>query len=383
MSNRGRCLWAPVRGIGGAGRRFPRPPQTRRGSPAGVVGRVAHAGRRRRPEPLLVDGSGAEDEPRADVPFARCASVDDLDTRGAPANLAADVVDGGFTKEDAMADKLILVTGATGKQGGATLRYLAKGGGFKLRALTRKPDGDAAKALAALGAEIVQGDLDDAPSLERALAGAWGVYAVQNTWEAGVEKEEEQGKRIAKLAREKGVQRYVYASVGSAHKKTGIPHFDNKFRVEETVKALGFPSYAIIRPVFFMENLLSPWFLNGDKLVTTLPPNVKLQMIAADDIGKYGAKAFAAADQLKNVDFDIAGDAVTMPEAAAGVSQILGKTITYQPIPIAAVRQNSEDMALMLEWFERTGYSADIAGNEKRLGIHALTFAEWIRTQRS
>lgn len=282
-----------------------------------------------------------------------------------------------------MADKLILITGATGKQGGATLRYLAKHGGFKLRAMTRKPDGDGAKALAALGAEIVVGDLDDAASLERALTGAWGVYAVQNTWEAGVEKEEEQGKRIAKLAREKGVQRYVYASVGSAHKKTGIPHFDNKFRVEETVKALGFPSYAIIRPVFFMENLLSPWFINGDKLVTTLPPSLKLQMIASDDIGKYGAKAFADADQLKNVDFDIAGDAVTMTEAAAGVSQILGKTITYQPIPIAAVRQNSEDMALMLEWFERTGYSADIAGNEKRFGIHALTFAEWIRTQRS
>ncbi|HVX95512.1 MAG TPA: NmrA/HSCARG family protein [Polyangia bacterium] len=282
-----------------------------------------------------------------------------------------------------MADKLILITGATGKQGGSTLRYLAKRGGFKLRAMTRKPDGDAAKALAALGAEIVTGDLEDAASLERALTGAWGVYAVQNTWEAGVEKEEEQGKRIAKVAREKGVQRYVYASVGSAHKKTGIPHFDNKFRVEETVKALGFPSYAIIRPVFFMENLLSPWFLNGDKLVTTLPPNLKLQMIAADDIGKYGAKAFSDADQLKNVDFDIAGDAVTMTEAAAGVSQILGKTITYQPIPIAAVRQNSEDMALMLEWFEKTGYSADIAGNEKRLGIHALTFAEWIRTQRS
>ena len=85
-------------------------------------------------------------------------------------------------------EKTILITGATGKQGGATLRHLAKRGGFKLRAMTRKPDGDAAKALAALGAEVVAGDLDDAASLERALAGAWGVFAVQNTWEAGVEK---------------------------------------------------------------------------------------------------------------------------------------------------------------------------------------------------
>src|SRR4029079_9640086 len=151
-------------------------------------------------------------------------------------------------------EKTILITGATGKQGGATLRHLAKRGGFRLRGMTRKPDSEAARAIAALGVEVVSRDLDDAASLERALAGAWGVYAVQNTWEAGVEKEEEQGKRIAKLARDARGQRYVYASVGSAHKNTGVPHFDNKFRVEETVKALGFPSYAIIRPVYFMEN---------------------------------------------------------------------------------------------------------------------------------
>ena len=69
-------------------------------------------------------------------------------------------------------DKTILITGATGKQGGATLRHLTRLGGFKLRALTRKPDGDAAKAVAALGAEVVAGDFDDAASLERAVAGA-------------------------------------------------------------------------------------------------------------------------------------------------------------------------------------------------------------------
>ena len=84
------------------------------------------------------------------------------------------------------------------------------------------------------------------------------MFAVQNTWEAGVEKEEEQGKRLAKIARDKGVQHFVYSSVGSAHKKTGIPHFENKIRVEQTVKQLGFPSHVILRPVFFMENLPSP-----------------------------------------------------------------------------------------------------------------------------
>src|SRR3954469_16604652 len=211
-------------------------------------------------------------------------------------------------------EKTILITGATGKQGGATLRHLAKRGGFKLRALTRKPDGDAAKALSALGAEVVAGDLNDAASLERAVAGAWGVFAVQNTWEAGVEGEEEQGKRLAKVARDKGVQHYVYTSVGSADRNTGIPHFDNKARIEDTVRSLGFPSTVILRPVFFMENLPTPMLLQGDKLVTALKPNTKLQMIAVRDVGEYGARAFIDAERLTRREIDIAGDAQTMPE---------------------------------------------------------------------
>src|SRR5258705_5063189 len=279
-----------------------------------------------------------------------------------------------------MSEKLVLITGATGHQGGATLRHLAKRGGFKLRALTRKPDSDAAKALAALCAEVVAGDLDDAASLTRALEGAWGVYSVQNTWEAGVEKEEAQGKRLAQLARDQNVQHFVYASVGSAHKATGIPHFENKLRVEQTVKALGFPSYAIIRPVFFMENLLSPWSLAGDKLNVGLSPETRLQMIAVDDIGKFGAKAFVDADAMKNVELDIAGDAVTMTEAAAALSPFVGKTVTHQQIPIDAVRKQSADVALMVEWVRKVRYSADIATQEKRFGIRALTLAEWVRT---
>lgn len=94
-----------------------------------------------------------------------------------------------------MSDKTILITGATGQQGGAVLRHLV-GKGFKLRALTRNPDSDKAKALAAQDVQVIKGDLDDEASLKAALQGAWGVFAVQNTWEAGVEKEEEQGKRI-------------------------------------------------------------------------------------------------------------------------------------------------------------------------------------------
>src|SRR5207249_797861 len=149
-------------------------------------------------------------------------------------------------------NRTILITGVTGHQGGATARSL-RGSGFRLRGLTRKPGSEPAAALARDGVEIVKGDLDDEASLRAALAGAWGVFGVQNTWEAGVEREEVQGKRLATLAREAGVEHYVYTSVGSAHKQTGIPHFDNKWRIEETVRDLRFPSHVILRPVFFSE----------------------------------------------------------------------------------------------------------------------------------
>ena len=279
-------------------------------------------------------------------------------------------------------DKVVLVTGATGKQGGATLRHLAGQRGFRLRGMTRKPDGEAAKRLTALGAEVVKGDLNDPASLERALEGAWGVFAVQNTWEAGVEGEEEQGKRIAELARRAGVHHYVYTSVGSAHLKTGIPHFDNKARVEEKVRALKFPSHVILRPVFFMENLVSPWFLQGDKLVTAMRPTTKLQMIAADDIGRFAARAFVEAEKWSSTETDLAGDSASMLEASEAVGEIVGKKITFEPIPIESVRKNSDDFAKMLEWFERVGYSADIDGLVRRCGFRPKTLREWAREQR-
>lgn len=277
---------------------------------------------------------------------------------------------------------LILVTGATGQQGGATARELLKAG-HKVRAMTRNPEGDAARVLAALGAEVVQGDLNDVASLERALAGAWGVFAVQNTWEAGVEQEEVQGKRIAELARKAGVQHFVYASVGSAMRQTGIPHFDNKARVEDTVRSLGFPSFVILRPAFFMENLSSPWFKPGideGTLAVGMSPQVPLQMIAVADIGKYGRMAFERHAELNGQGLEMAGDAVTMPQAAEMLSRATGRTVTHFQVPIEEVRKFSEDFALMLEWFDRVGYNADIAGNEARYGIKPTTFTQWAAT---
>ena len=117
-------------------------------------------------------------------------------------------------------DRTILITGVTGNQGGAVAEAL-RGTGFNLRGLTRKPDSERAAALARVGVDVVKGDLDDEATLRRALASAWGVFSVQNTLEAGVEREEAQGKRLATLAREAGVEHFVYTSVGSAQKRTG------------------------------------------------------------------------------------------------------------------------------------------------------------------
>jgi uncharacterized protein YbjT (DUF2867 family) len=275
-------------------------------------------------------------------------------------------------------DQTVLITGVTGKQGGAVAQAL-QGSGFKLRGLTRKPDSEHAAALARNGVDVVKGDLDDEATLRRALTGAWGVFGVQNTWEAGVEREEVQGKRLATLAREAGVEHYVYTSVGSAHKQTGIPHFDNKWRIEETVRGLRFPSHVILRPVFFMENLVAPYSLQGDTLTSALGPATKLQMIAVDDIGWSGARAFTHAASLNRREIDLAGDARTMLEAAAILTEARGRRITFAQTPIQQVRQYSEDMALMLEWFERVGYSADIAGLEREFGRPLTKLPDWAR----
>jgi uncharacterized protein YbjT (DUF2867 family) len=273
----------------------------------------------------------------------------------------------------------VLVTGATGNQGGAVIRELLANG-YRVKAMTRNPAGEAAKVLAAQGAEIIQADMDDPGSLEGALAGTWGVFAVQNTWEAGVEREEQQGKRLAEIARRQDVQHYVYSSVGSAHRSTGIPHFDNKWRVEETVRSLGFPSYVILRPVFFMENWLSPWFKPGidqGRLMVGLQPETVLQMIAVQDIGRYGRLAFEQHQELNGRAIDIAGDQLTMPQTASILSEVMGRPITFEPVPLEEVRKFSDDFALMLEWFDRVGYDVDIPALEAQYGARSTRFQQW------
>lgn len=281
-------------------------------------------------------------------------------------------------------DGLVLVSGATGRQGGAIGRELLDAG-WKVRAMTRKPESDAAQMMAARGAEVVQADLNDEESLRGVLDGAWGAVAVQNTWEGGVAMEEEQGHRFARVAKEVGIQHLLYQSVASADRNTGIPHFDNKWRIEQTIRGLEFPSWTIVRPVFFMENLLTPWFkpsIDEGKLAIGMSPSGTLQVIAVHDIGKYGLQAFERHEDMNGRAIDIAGDELNGPEMAAILSEVTGRKIEFYSTPIEEVRSASSEFAAMLEWFDAVGYDADIEGNAAEFGIRPTRFREWAARQK-
>jgi uncharacterized protein YbjT (DUF2867 family) len=135
----------------------------------------------------------------------------------------------------------------------------------------------------------------------------------------------------------------------------------------------------ILRPVFFMENLVAPFSLQGSTLAWALGPGTKLQMIAVEDIGWFGARAFTYAQALNRREIDPAGDVRTMREAAELLTEALGRPIAFAQTPIEPVRQYSKEMAVMLEWFERVGYSADIAGLEREFGRTLTKLPDWAR----
>jgi len=147
------------------------------------------------------------------------------------------------------------------------------------------------------------------------------------------------------------------------------------------VRGLRFPSYVILRPVFFMENLLAPFCLQDSTLGWALAPGTKLQMTAVDDIGWFGARAFTDAVHLNRREIDLAGDVRTMPEVAEILTEALGRPIEFAQTPIEQVREYSKDMAVMLEWFERVGYSADIAGLEREFDRALTKLPDWARRQ--
>jgi uncharacterized protein YbjT (DUF2867 family) len=273
----------------------------------------------------------------------------------------------------------ILVTGATGRQGGAVARHLLQHG-FEVHALTRRPLQPEADQLRKLGATVVAGDMDDPESIKPLMQNVLAVFSVQNFWEVGAEREVAEGRLVADLAQAHGLKFIVYSSVGGAERSTGIAHFESKYRIEEHIRSLPL-SWSVLRPVWFMENLLrSPQKEQIEEegvLAVPMPPDVALQMVSVNDVGAIAAMAFMEPTEWASRSLEIAGDERTMPEVAAALSDHLGRKVEYQQVPIEQVRAQSEDAAVMYEWFVTDGYEAPI--DELRL-LHPglLNLEQWL-----
>ena len=274
--------------------------------------------------------------------------------------------------------KVILVTGATGQQGGAVATALLTKG-QKIRVMSRTPE--KAAALAKAGAEVVKGNLTNASDLQAALRGVHGVFAMSTPFEAGMDQELRQGIMMADAAKQAGIAHYVYTSVGSAHRNTGIPHFETKWKVEQHIRQIGLPA-TVLRPVWFMENFttFSKPSVDGI-LMMPMRADKKLAMVALRDIGEFGAAAFMRPNDFLGQAIDLAGDELTMQEVAAQLSKVTGRSIQFQALPLEhAEAALGHDLATMFRWFNEVGYQINVAALKQTFGIPLTTFAEWIKT---
>jgi uncharacterized protein YbjT (DUF2867 family) len=271
----------------------------------------------------------------------------------------------------------VLVVGATGRQGGATARHLIREG-WKVRAMSRDVTKPNAVLLRRLGADMVEGDLEDGTALELALEGTYGVFGVITPYEKGAEAEARQGRNLVDAAKKAGVGHFVYSSVGGAERKTGIPHFESKWKIEELLRGSGIP-HTVLRPTFFMENFSNPMartvILSG-RLESVLDPVTPLQMISVDDIGGFAALAFGNPEQWKSKAIEIAGDEKTMPEVARAFSRSIGRTVDYVRTGLESI--TNPDSRAMFEWFQKEGYRADI--NElRRIRPETMRLEDWLK----
>ena len=269
--------------------------------------------------------------------------------------------------EPAAHARLILVSGATGRQGGATVRALLARG-YQVRALTRHPESEKAQKLAALGVQISQGDLNDLQTLRPAVEGAYGVFSVQNFWEQGREGEIREGKNLADAAQAAGVKHFVYTSAGSVDRGAGIPHFESKWEIEKYLHTLSMP-WTILRPVSFMEN----WEYSAResvakrKISSPLSPTTRFQQISVDDIGRLAAEAFDHPDQWIGKTVEIAGDDRTMAEVIAAFEKATETNLEYVQEPWGEFEKAAgAELTAMYRWFESDGYQADVAGLRAR-----------------
>src|SRR5215467_10865266 len=281
-------------------------------------------------------------------------------------------------------DRIVLVTGATGRQGGSVIRHMHPKG-WKLRALTRDPDSPAAQKLVRMGIEVVKGDLENPRTLEPATRGVYGIYSVQDFWAVGAKREVQQGKNLADAAKEAGVEHFVYSSVGGAERNSGIDHWESKWEIEKHIRKLGLPA-TMLRPAAFMENYyidqVEIGILKG-KLMDPIRADKTYQTIATDDIGAFAALALERPKDFVGMELEIAGSELTNPAAAEVFSRVLGKEVKFRKLPMPMVRfVLGKEFYQMFRWFNESGFKADIEGLRRRYPeVRLQTLEEWLRNE--
>ena len=291
-----------------------------------------------------------------------------------------------------------LVTGATGAQGGAVARALLARQ-QSVRALVRNPDSAAARVLHAAGAELFRGDMEDAASLAVAMHGAAGVFSVQVPDMKGDDSERRHGLALVQAAREAGVAQFVHTSVTGTAQRTSFPrwasgywsrkYWDDKWDVEEAVREAGFSSWTVLRPAFLMDNFALPksaWMfphLNQGEIATTLLPQTRMQLVAADDVGAFAAAAFGDSAAFASQEIDLAAQALTMGEIAAALAGATGRRVVALSLTPgeALARGLNPGWVRSQEWTNEVGYRADIAGLA-RWGLPLTSFASWMDRNR-
>jgi uncharacterized protein YbjT (DUF2867 family) len=280
-----------------------------------------------------------------------------------------------------MTQKLtVVVTGSTGKQGGAVARGLLERG-HKVRAITRDPNSSQAKSLANVGATLIAASLEDTAAIKKALEEATSLFAMTTPF-GGTDAEIRQGVAAADAAKAAGVH-LVFTSVGSANRQTGVPHFDSKYEVEKHIAKIGVRA-TILAPVSFMENL---YFIKEQLAkgiyASPLPPTRALAQVAVADIGAVAVRVLEDAGRFTGKRFDLASDELTGNDAMAIVSRVTGRPFSYYQVPLDVIRQRmGEDAVKMYEWFDRVGFTVDRPALRREFPDVAFhDFESWAKTR--
>jgi uncharacterized protein YbjT (DUF2867 family) len=280
---------------------------------------------------------------------------------------------------------VVVVTGATGRQGGAVARHLLSDD-WRVRVVTRRPDGPAARALAALGAEVVRADMMKKSELMPAFRDAYGVYSVQNFMLGGTDAEIMQGKNVADAARATGVQHIVYGSAGTGATDTGIGSWNSKLTVAAYIRALGLP-LTVLRPMAFMELMtdrdffppVSTWSLMPRLMGADRP----VGWVCVDDLGAIAARAFAEPGRFVDAEVDLASDVQSIAECRQIWSDVFGRPPRRIPMPVWMFRRFvGSDLLTMWRWLGAAQLDFDPTPT-RRLLPTALTVREWLVRRRS